>query len=362
MDDLKIFLTVFGTNAYIQALAVLLVALVLAKVTDWFLTRVLTRLTRRTDNDIDDQLVGMLHKPVFYSVLLAGLAVALVLIAPPAPFGTMGQGFIRTLTIFLWLFTGVRAVLLLLDWMSSHQQRFHVVQPTTKPLFDIGARVVLFGSAIYFMFISWGIDVTAWLASAGILGIAVGFAAKDTLANLFAGVFILADAPYKVGDVIVLDGGERGRVSDIGIRSTRIITRDDIEITVPNSAIANSKIVNESGGTHVKYRNRLPLGVAYGTDIDRLRRVLMGVAEEAVKNGDICAQPEPRVRFRAFGDSSLDLELLFWIEDSYFRGAAIDLMNTSVYKALNEAGIEIPFPQRDVHVKQIPGAMPSNSS
>ena len=76
----------------------------------------------------------------------------------------------------------------------------------------------------------------------------MGFAAKDTLANLFAGVFILADAPYKIGDFIVLDGGERGRVTKIGIRTTRILTRDDVEITIPNATIANSKIINESGG------------------------------------------------------------------------------------------------------------------
>ena len=92
--------------------------------------------------------------------------------------------------------------------------------------------------------------MTAWLASAGVVGIAVGFAAKDTLANLFSGVFILADAPYKIGDYIVLDAtGMRGKVTQIGLRSTRLITRDDVEVTIPNSIMGNSQVINQSGGS-----------------------------------------------------------------------------------------------------------------
>ena len=86
---------------------------------------------------------------------------------------------------------------------------------------------------------------------------AVGFAAKDTLANLFGGIFILADAPYKVGDFVVLGSGERGEVTQVGLRSTRILTRDDVEVTVPNAMIANDTIVNESGGPWVKHRVRV---------------------------------------------------------------------------------------------------------
>ncbi|OQW99996.1 MAG: hypothetical protein BWK74_00755 [Desulfobacteraceae bacterium A6] len=96
-------------------------------------------------------------------------------------------------------------------------------------------------------------DLTAWVASAGIIGLALSFAAKDTLANLFSGVFILADAPYKIGDFIVLDSGERGEVTNIGIRSTRLLTRSDIEITVPNSIMGNTRIINEAGGRHQKF-------------------------------------------------------------------------------------------------------------
>lgn len=142
-----------------------------------------------------------------------------------------------------------------------------------------------------------------WPPPAGILGLAISFAAKDTLANLFAGVFILADSPYKLGDFIILDSGERGAVTQIGIRSTRMLTRDDVEITVPNSIMGNVKILNETGGPGEKYRIRIKVGVAYGSDIDKVQSVLLDVAQ---RNREVLKTPAPRVRFRAFGDSSLD--------------------------------------------------------
>jgi len=361
MDTLKELFYTFSGTPLIQAPIVVLFSAMLAKFTDWFITRVLTRLTKRTRTDLDDRMLEMLHKPIFYSVLLTGLGLAFTLLEPPSPFGSIGFGLIKTLVVFMWLVLGIRMAILLLDWMTRLPERFLMVQPATKPLFEIAAKLVLIGGGAYFVFISWGIDVTGWLASAGIVGIAVGFAAKDTLANLFAGVFILADAPYKVGDFIVLDSGERGQVSEIGIRSTRILTRDDIEITIPNSTIANAKIINESGGPHLKHRNRVEVGVAYGSDVDLVKEILLGVAQVAVAEKDICSSPGPLVRFISFGDSALIFELLYWIENPVLRGRINDLLNTALYKALAKAQLEIPFPKRDVYIRQMPESTLPNS-
>jgi len=155
-----------------------------------------------------------------------------------------------------------------------------------------------------------------------------------------------------VGDYIVLDSGERGRVTQVGLRSTRLLTRDDIEVTLPNAQIANAKIVNESGGPWEKERVRVDVGVAYGSDVDQVRHVLLEVAAEV---DHVCAQPTPRVRFVAFGDSALVFHLLCWIDEPVLRGACIDALNTAIYKRFQQAGIEIPFPQRDVHLKKEQG-------
>jgi small-conductance mechanosensitive channel len=202
--------------------------------------------------------------------------------------------------------------------------------------------------AVYFIFISWDFNVTGWLASTTIVAMVVALAAKDTVANLFAGFFIMADTPYKPGDYINLDGGERGYVKHIGLRSTRIMTRDDIEITLPNSLIANSKIVNESGGPLERERVRITLSVAYGSDIDQVRSILMDIAQN---NENVCTKPEPRMRFRSFGDSGLNIQLLFWIEKPEDKGRITDELNTAIYKRFNKDRIEIPFPQRTLHIK-----------
>ena len=197
--------------------------------------------------------------------------------------------------------------------------------------------------------LSWNINVTAIVASAGILSVAIGFAAKDTLGNLFAGIFIMADSPYKEGDYINLDTGERGYVNDIGIRSTRIQTRDDVEITIPNSVIANSKIINESGGPYEKERIRITIDVAYGTKLEDVKELLYNIAQAS---DNVCKDPEPRVRFREFGDSGLRFQLLAWIEKPEYRGRVIDELSINIYNIFNEKNIEIPFPQRTLHIKK----------
>ena len=197
---------------------------------------------------------------------------------------------------------------------------------------------------------AWNLNVAGWLASAGVAGIALGFAAKDTLANLFAGVFIIADAPYKIGDYINLGNGDRGRVTDIGIRSTRLMTRDDVEIIIPNAIIGNTEIINQSGGPYEKFRVPIPVGVAYGSDLDQVRRIPeeIAFAEEMVEE-----DPVPRVRLRAFGNSSLDHELLVWVGTPGLRGPVTDLLLTAIYKAFRKEGVEIPYPKRDVYLHRV---------
>lgn len=205
--------------------------------------------------------------------------------------------------------------------------------------------ILLYNAAEYF-----GIPVNAVFASAGIAGFALAMAAKDTLSNLFGGVTIFMDRPFRPGDYIVLDNDERGEVVQIGLRSTRIQTRDDVMITIPNSIITNTKIVNQSS-PRPSFRVRVKIGVAYGSDIKQVEAILLG----QVRSDPLAARdPEPRVRFRQFGDSSLDFELLCWAKRPHDRGRLMHHLNTGIYNAFAEAGIEIPFPQRDVHLRNGP--------
>jgi small-conductance mechanosensitive channel len=126
-----------------------------------------------------------------------------------------------------------------------------------------------------------------------------------------------------------------------------LLTRDDVEITLPNSHIANAKVVNESGGPHEKTRVSITVGVAYGSDVDQVKEVLLS-ATQSVEH--VVQDPEPRIRFVEMGDSALLFRVQGWINEPALRGTCIDGLNTAIYKALGQAGIEIPFPQRVVHL------------
>ena len=216
----------------------------------------------------------------------------------------------------------------------------------TKICLEFSGRYLDSGMlGIYFIFLSWNININGILASAGVLGVVLGLAAKDTVANFFAGIFLMADSPFKEGDYILLDTGERGYVKSMGLRSTRFMTRDDIEITIPNSVIASSKIVNESGGPEDIERVRISLIIAYGSDIDEVKSLLKDIA---LKNKNVQNEPEPRVRFREFAESGLKLQLLFWIYKPEIRGKTVDRVNTEIYKQFALNNISIPYPTMKV--------------
>ncbi len=339
-----------GPNPYLQAAMIAAAFIVAGKIADWIISSVIGRIARRSSNDFDDSLVDLVHRPVFLSFVLLGLALATLRLRLPDAAEFLTVGLLKTIAIFIW-FSALGGLNRLLVTTLRKGERNKLVQNGMLSLLHNAMKVVLAALAVYFIFLAWNIDVTAWLASAGIVGLALSFAAKDTLSNLFAGVSIVIDAPYKTGDYIILDSGERGVVTEIGLRSTRILTRDDIEITVPNGIIGNSTIVNEAGGPPSQHRIRIAVGVAYGSDIDHVIDTLQEVAKT---DEDILANPAPRVRFRRFGDSSLDFELLGWIANPADRGRVTHELNCAVYKAFGTHNIEIPFPQRDLHVRSMP--------
>lgn len=322
------------------------------KVVQIMVRKVLQQAASRTKTNLDDRLVNLLSAPIIQTTVTLGLILAVTAFEQRTAFDDVIIRILVTLLLYFWARAWLKATHLALEALSRNASRFEVFQPRTVPLFEMGIKIVLVIVFAYLFMRVWGIDGTAWLASAGIIGIAVGFAARDTLANLISGVSIVADAPYKIGDYIVLDTGERGIVTALGIRSTRLLTRDDVEISIPNAVIGNAKITNESGGPWVKQRIRIPVGVAYGSDTDLVVKVLLGVAES---NPDIIDRPEPRVRMRAFGASSLDFELMGWIDHPEDRGKVSHDLFMEIDKRFRENEIVIPFPQRDVHLYQQKG-------
>ena len=362
MPRLDELLDHISENRLLQVGLILIASLVLAKLAEWILTRVIVVLTRRTQTQADDRLIALLRRPIFVSVILAGLVLVTRRLDLPEGMELGTRRLLLTLALLMWLGFGFRFAHLTLDVLSRHQEKFSAVQARTLPLFDNLAKILLVVLGGYGILLVWDANVSGWLASAGVVGIALGFAAKDTLANLFGGVFILADAPYKIGDFINLDTGERGEVTQIGIRSTRLLTRDDVEITIPNAVMANARIINETGGRWERERVRVKVGVAYGSDVDQVRRVLLSVPEGVEHVCPPDPGSEPRVRLRSFGASSLDFELMCWIDEPVLRGRVLDALHVKVYKSFAAEGIEIPYAKQDVYIKEMPALGAPNTS
>ena len=327
------------------AITFYLLAVVLRSVIFWGLAR----LANMTDSLLDDDVLKYVRKPAFTSVLYFGLSLAANV--APLPFGKqLIINILLSVIIGSWMRASILISTVLLDTLEQHDS-FSLIEIRTKPIFDLTAKILTILVGSYLLLLIWGINPLGWLASAGIVGIAIGFAAQDTLANVFSGFFIVADAPYKIGDYITLDTGERGLVSRIGLRSTRLLTRDDVEITIPNGVIASAKIVNESGGPYLKIRVPIAFGVAYGSDVDQVSEVVQSIAKS---HPSVCEQPQPMVRMRAFGASSLDFDLLVWIEDPQYKGSISHDLFVEIYKAFGREGIEIPYAKQDLYIKELP--------
>ena len=337
-------------NPAVQTLLIVAAGYPLGRLIDAVGLRLVAKMVAKTRTTYDDKILGLLRKPIRRSAVLAALWVAIDHNQPPDAIGFFARGLVASWTLVIWTRTLFRLARLVIEWLANIENRFAAVTVRTVPAWTMAAHLLLATVAAYFFFLCWNFDVTGWLASAGIIGVAVGFGAKDTMANLFAGVGILADKPYRIGDFLLLDTGERGRVTDIGLRSTRLMTQDEMEIIVPNATMATTTIINESGGPQEAERLRIPLRVAYGTDVDRVRALLLEVAgrTEGVLKNDSSRSAD--VHFTAMGDYGLDFELLCFIELPEHKFAVIDRLNSAIYKATLADGIEIPFPQQIVHL------------
>jgi small-conductance mechanosensitive channel len=199
----------------------------------------------------------------------------------------------------------------------------------------------------FFAFKVVHLDLSSLAVIVGSLGIGIGFGLKNIVSNFISGLIILAERPIALGHRIEV-GGVAGRVAKISLRSTVVVTNDNITIIVPNSNFITNPVTNWSYGDP-KVRLRLPIGVAYGSDVEKLRRVLLEVAAE---HSSVLKEPAPVVRFLEFGDSSLNFELAVWTIDmahcpTRFRSD----LNFAIERKLRENNIEIPFPQRDLHLR-----------
>ncbi len=327
----------------LQVVLLLLVYGGIAVVASLILRKIAKRLSHFTSSDLDDKIIDCLHPAVSWTII----GVALVFSLSELDIQDKSAHF----------FDMICLTAILISWLVALRKAAHiVVEHYTVKSGGVGQDllmllhklfiIVLFVCGAFLLLKIWQVNLTPLLASAGIAGIAIAMAAKDTLANFFGGISLFLDKTYKVGDYIIIDDKDRGEVVSLGIRSTRMLTRDDVLVTVPNNILANSRIINETA-PYPRYRIKIPVGVAYGSDLDKVEHVLLRVA---TRDKTILAEPFPRVRVRSLADSSVNFDLLIWVSDPRDRGLKIHEFLKAIYVAFAEEEIAIPFPQMDVHL------------
>lgn len=195
-----------------------------------------------------------------------------------------------------------------------------------------------------------GIEVSVLLASMAALLIGVGFGIQYIFGDIVSGIVILFEKNIKIGDVLELDDHTVGKVLEIGLRTSKIITRDDIIMIIPNSKFVNDRIINWSN-MDSKTRFSVGVGVAYGSDVQLVSRLLLEAARE---NARIADNPPPFVRFQDFGESSLDFKVYFWVVDSFLVENIKSDLRFAIDRKFRDSQVVVPFPQRDVHIKSRP--------
>lgn len=191
-----------------------------------------------------------------------------------------------------------------------------------------------------------GINLSALAAVGAVLTVGIGFGLQNIAQNFVSGMILLIERPVQKGDFIVV-GNTVGTVKDISMRATKVTSRDGVTIIVPNSEFITASVVNQSANDR-GFRSRVTVGVSYASDVDKVREILMRVASE---HEMVLEEPKPQVFFRDFGDSSLDFELCAWLAQPEPEPRVTSELRFAIFKAFNEAEVEIPFPQRDLNLR-----------
>lgn len=257
--------------------------------------------------------------------------------------------------VTLWLVAYLLVFVILLFWAAKRLQYLLTNKLLVRTKLDAGARHAAGTIARYLLLVigfliiiqNAGIDLTTFNVLAGALGIGVGFGLQSVVANFFAGLIIMFERPIKIGDRIEVDRVE-GDVIEIGVRSTVVLTNDNIAIIVPNSKFITENVVNWKYNDDT-VRFKIPVSAAYGSDARKVEALLLEVARD---EPEVLKKPAPVVRFIEFGDSGLHFELRAWSASLVHRkGRLLSSLNFAIYDKFAEHGIEIPFPQRDVRVR-----------
>lgn len=305
--------------------------------------------TKRTKTELDDILLRILRMPVFLLIVIIGLVTSLeILDLDPKLLANIETGYqIILIIIGAWMAYKIYDEIVLFYAKRIASKTDTELDDVLIPLLEKIGMILIPIMALMLVFEIMGYDVTVLLAGAGFLGIVVGFAAQSTLANFFAGIQILIDRPFKVGDMLSMDG-DLFEVKHIGLRSTELLdSTNDQLVIIPNNDMANNKIVNAVMPTR-ELTIAVVVGVAYGSNIDLVKQMMVEAYDELPASNK---NKKPAIRLSDFADSSINMKIFIPIEEATNKWRAASDYREILYAKFNKVGVDIPFPQQVVYLK-----------
>jgi MscS family membrane protein len=336
------------------AIATIVAGIVLAGIARGFV-RWLEKFAETTETKWDDIIVAAIGTPVQVGIIAVSVYIALKYfgIVPAQYAWIISDKILNSIYILIgtWIIGSIVHDIITIYGHALAEQTEGDWDDRLVEFLELAARYVIWFAGIMLILVNLEINITPFLAGAGIAGLAFALAAQDIISNFFGGAIITMDKPFRVGDRVKIDT-YYGDIINIGPRSTRLRTLDFQIVTIPNNKITSSYIVNYAE-PEVRLRFTLPVSVAYGTDPARVKQILLEIAGDVTKNTDyLLEEPAPSVFFTEFGASSLNFILYVWGRKYNLPDEIKDAINSRIAARFAAEGIEIPFPQMEVRVKK----------
>jgi small-conductance mechanosensitive channel len=338
----------YWAKEVLGALLILALFWILSNLVEMLLNKWGKRLTAFTSTDLDDRVLQKVIPYVSRLFIVLGIYLAIRSLPLHEKLMLIASGVIYVILVVIICNLIYHILDELLKWyFSGHQESAGaVVSRQMLPVAEKIVSLLLMGAALIVVLKHFNYDIFSLVTALGIGSLAIGMAAKDTLAHMVSGFTIMLDRPFRIGDRIQLVGGQIGDVTDIGLRSTKIKTLDNQLLIIPNSDLCNTMLTNQAFPDS-RVKGRVNIGVAYGSDVDQVKQVLLDVAGEIA---EVLTTPAPEAYFVSFGESALNMALFFWVEEYSTLFAITDKINTLIIKRFSEFSIEIPFPTRTVNM------------
>lgn len=335
--------TPFFNNKFVEFVILVLFWIIVSRILQLIIEKIVVKITVRTKTDLDDKILKAIDKPLFFILSILGILIGL-------DYLNAKDFYLFFLTLII-IAAGVAVLRVINLVISELITKTSLKKDKEDPLISLITKMIsVTGWIILGLFILtiWGVQIGPFLAGVGVAGLAVSFALQKSLEDIFGGIALTLDKNFKINDPIQLDDGTSGKIKDIGLRSTKILNWDGETVIVPNSKLASMKFTNFKLPTP-QVRGKIPFGVAYGSDVEKVKKIALNIAK---KHEKVLDDPEPFIIFDKMNDSSIDFTLYFYVKTVDDRFSTTHELIQQLYSELQKNNIEIPFPTRTVYLKK----------